>query len=303
MRMRALRSPAFLLAVAILGASAAGFNTAISYLGIYLRKLPIEAPEGRQVQAVPAVTARWERVGQDRQESQEMVEELGTTNYLTRVYQERAAEGGGERRLVDLHLAYYTGMIDTVPHIPDRCMVGGGWQKAADSVSVPVPLSKAGWMEQRAIPETPEGKVFSVRLDSAHSDAPGSRVNLVRGADRLRMRVSQFRAPGSEQSLFVGYFFLTNGTWVDSSDAVRLQAFRLTDDYAYYLKVQISSAQARTAEELAAAAGALLDDLLPEIVRCVPDWVEVEAGRYPAGNPRGAGAGGTGGTGGTGNRG
>jgi hypothetical protein len=39
-----------------------------------------------------------------------------------------------------------------------------------------------------------------------------------------------------------------------------------------------------TAEELAAEASSLLGELLPEIMRCVPDWVEVEAGRYPANN-------------------
>src|SRR5690606_35988131 len=29
--------------------------------------------------------------------------------------------------LVTLHVAYYTGSVDTVPHIPERCMVAGGY--------------------------------------------------------------------------------------------------------------------------------------------------------------------------------
>ena len=39
-----------------------------------------------------------------------------------------------------------------------------------------------------------------------------------------------------------------------------------------------------SAEELAQEASSLLGELLPEIMRCVPDWVEVESGRYPANN-------------------
>ena len=35
------------------------------------------------------------------------------------------------------------------------------------------------------------------------------------------------------------------------------------------------------AEEFTAAAADLLDELFPEIMLCTPDWIEVEAGRYP----------------------
>jgi len=45
------------------------------------------------------------------------------------------------------------------------------------------------------------------------------------------------------------------------------------------------SANATTPEELAAQAGRFLDDFLPELMRCVPDWVEVESGEYPHDNP------------------
>jgi hypothetical protein len=73
---------------------------------------------------------------------------------------------------------------------------------------------------------------------------------------------------------------------VDSAEQVRLLAFNLTDDYAYYLKVQITSGGVESPQELASLAGSLLDDLLGEIMRCVPDWTEVRAGRYPPDHPR-----------------
>jgi hypothetical protein len=41
-----------------------------------------------------------------------------------------------------------------------------------------------------------------------------------------------------------------------------------------------------SAEELAAQAAGLLDEVLPDLMQCVPDWTEVEEGRWPADNPR-----------------
>jgi len=40
-----------------------------------------------------------------------------------------------------------------------------------------------------------------------------------------------------------------------------------------------------------ALSSSLIGELLPEISRCVPDWVKVKRGEYPADNPRrGSGA-------------
>lgn len=64
---------------------------------------------------------------------------------------------------------------------------------------------------------------------------------------------------------------------------MRLLAFDLRSVYAYYLKIQVTSTSVSSGEELVARAGSLLSELMPEIMRCVPDWVEVEAGRYPGG--------------------
>jgi len=68
---------------------------------------------------------------------------------------------------------------------------------------------------------------------------------------------------------------------VPRAEGVRTLAFDLRSDYAYYLKVQFTSGAVSSSEELARQAGDLLEDLLPEIMRCVPDWIEVELGRYP----------------------
>lgn len=289
---RILLNPAFLTAVVLLAGAGLGLRAVVASRQWYLTKLPIHAEGGRAVQAIPPETERWTRVGTDRQESDAMVEELGTTNYLNRLYVSRdPVPGIGARPepvLVDLHLAYYTGLIDTVPHVPERCMTGSGWEITGASTVVPIPLDRSRWAPDPSAPPEMQGRVMTARLpsDPRYTDAPGTRVRLPLDPESLSIRVTRFQNPRTGDSMYAGYFFIANGGTVASAEGVRLLAFDLRDDYAYYLKVQFSSVQARSAEELAAMAGALLDDLLPEIMRCVPDWVKVQTGEYPPDNPR-----------------
>ena len=94
------------------------------------------------------------------------------------------------------------------------------------------------------------------------------------------MTATPFRMANG-QLVWAGYFFVTNGTVVGSADEVRLKAFRLSDDYSFYLKVQFMSTDVGSAEELADLASEALVDLFPEIMRAVPDWVDVRRGTYP----------------------
>jgi hypothetical protein len=152
---------------------------------------------------------------------------------------------------------------------------------------VDVPLDTSSW--SRHPDATPEetGRVYSVRLGSRFSSAPNLRVRLPRDLTPerpLQLRISEFTGGGG-QKIYAGYFFVANGGWVASANDVRLLAFNLTDDYAFYLKVQFTAA-AESPEHLASLSGLVLDDLLGELMRCVPDWAEVQAGRYPDDNPR-----------------
>ncbi len=278
---------AFGIALAILGGSAAGIQGAINAFRLHLQKMPIYAPEGRVVRALPAETEQWVRVGADSSLDAETELVLGTENHVTRTYVEKRPVNPEQPRAIQVHAAYYTGMIDTVPHVPERCFTGAGLLLVDGPWIVDVPLDMSDWTLH---PDAEPGEeVLSTRLSNEFSSGgKGMRVRLPRGLtpDRpLQLRVSKYVGPDGT-AMFAGYFFLANGGWVSSAEDVRLLAFNLTNDYAYYMKVQVNSAQAASKEELAAAAGSLLSDLLGELMRCVPDWVEVEAGRYPADNPR-----------------
>lgn len=275
-------------ALALLVGSAAVMGVAIRVAGFHLRKTPIHAENNRQVSSLPAETPSWQRLGSDRIEPAEIVETLGTENYVTRYYVRKDTAGTDSPMVVELHAAYYTGMIDTVPHVPERCFVGGGLQQSEASQTLDVPMAGTSWLPDRTVePEYAgaDGVIYTVRLanDPAYTDAPGQRVRLPRGVgpdSPLRMRCSEFLLPGGG-AFYAGYFFVANGGTVANANGVRELAFDLSDDYAYYLKVQVNSATVGSVEELAEQAGSLLDELMGEIMRCVPDWVEVERGNYP----------------------
>ncbi len=286
MNQRTSRSVAFALAAVLMLGAAAGFSVAARHLKFYLQKLPIEAEF--KVSSVPVETRSWKQVGVDELMPAEVVQELGTQNYLTRAYIEKDPPEGRPPRVIQLHMAYYTGMVDTVPHVPDRCLVGGGWSIAGETEIVPLTLDRETdvWRLEN-VPEE-KGRIYSARL-GPDSRKPGSRVRLPRDADEIKIRVNPYTDPKQGRKLYAGYFFIANGGHCSDAETVRLLAFRLTDSYAYYLKVQFSTDSVDSSAEYGRAVSSLLGELLPDIALCVPDWVEVLRGDYPPDNPlRGA---------------
>ncbi len=272
------------LALLLLGASALSLGTIIRAQNLRLTKLPIQPQSGLKLHTLPAEfplpKARWVRVGTEQILSAEAQEELGTENYVSRWYRKVGGEPDAPEIRVELHCAYYTGMIDTVPHVPERCMVGGGMESPASPTPVPVPLELSRFVPD---PDAPQGEE---RLLMGRSLETQNRVRLPRGIQDLRMMAAPFRDASGQTELWAGYFFIANGGVVASAYDVRLLAFKLQDDYAYYMKVQFMSPNVKSGEELAAVAADILNDLLPELMRRVPDWSEVEAGAYPPDNPR-----------------
>lgn len=267
--------------VVLLVCSGAVLGLSIRALDLYLQKKPIYPRTGLVMRDLPVESEHWRRAGADRFEPSEIEDTLGTTNYVTRTYEEKQPAPGQLPRRVDLHAAYYTGSIDTVPHIPERCFVGGGLQIGSGTRLVPVPLNPERWIPMRDAPEALAGRAYTVSLArGTYSNRPGQRVLLPLDPQQIQMRVTEFTIPG-QPSLFAGYFFIVNGEHRASAEGVRLLAFDLKADYAYYLKVQFNSQRVKSAEELARVAADVLDDLLGELMLCVPDWSEVVTGQWP----------------------
>jgi exosortase len=278
-----LRTPAFIAAFCVMTVAGASMTAGIRYAGIHLKKLAIYAPGDRQVSTIAAETPTWRQIGVDKLESAEVLETLGTSNYVSRTFIKKSSEKSDKPIVLDFHAAYYTGMVDTVPHVPERCFVGGGMQIGDTTRTIPLALDTSGWSPVPGIENAADRGLFRQRVPNYARDGVGTSVILPRHPEKLQLRITEF-SNKTGRKIFAGYFFVANGGHVSSAEEVRLLAFDLRSDYAYYLKVQFTSSTVSTAEELAAEASSLLGELLPEIMRCVPDWVEVEAGRYPANN-------------------
>lgn len=281
----AWRQPAFIVSVVILVVATLAMGGVVRLLKANLVKRPIEVE--RKCQALPSETENWIQVGEDRKEEEVVEGVLGTKNYLSRVYVRKDTQKTEKPVSVELHLAYYTGMVDTVPHVPERCLVGGGASIVGGTVMAPVPINPDKLIAVSDA-ETAGAPVplFTARVNTPKSPMNGQRVRLPRGWQDIKLRVTEFAFPGTDTRMFAGYFFIANGGIATSAEDVRLLAFDLRSDYAYYMKVQLSAFGLESPQKLGETAGQLLDELLPEIMLCVPDWAEVEAGRFPPDNPR-----------------
>ncbi|GAB5496884.1 MAG: hypothetical protein Phyf2KO_19640 [Phycisphaerales bacterium] len=277
-----LKKPVTGLLIVILFGSALGMGWAINYYKLHLDKLPIYPPNNRAVSTLPTETENWVQVGSDEIVSAEILEELGTSNYLTRLYREKNPADGEQPRFIELHAAYYTDQIDTVPHVPERCFTGAGIVQTEASREIPMNLSQTGWLVDEEA-STDAATIYTARTSSKWSSVRGKRVRLPRGIEDVRLRASTYHNPGGDE-LYAGYFFIANGGVAASAEDVRLLAFDLGNDYAFYLKVQFNSQGVSSHEEFAELSAELLNDVLADLMLCVPDWVEVQAGRYPEGN-------------------
>lgn len=300
-QLRAIVHPGVLTPLVILVVAAASMRWTISALGVHLQKLPLEVR--RPLAEMPTRSPSWESlVGNTIVESPDVVRQLGTENYVTRRVRKLNAS---EPTVMDFHAAYYTGMIDTVPHVPERCFVGGGLQQGSSTRVVPIELDLSEnsmfWLESESSAmlgdrSTPErfrpirredgtSDVYWIRRSNEHARGGEQWVRVSFDPRDLRLRVTEFTSDSGVGALFAGYFFIANGGIAPSANQVRQLAFNLEDKYAYYAKVQFTSNQVSSAEELAELAASYLNENLGEILYSLPDWIDVRMQQDAGGDP------------------
>jgi len=265
---------ALILACLTLVIGGAGFTVAVQWLNVYLKKKPV--PMRQHFDNISLKLGPWEAIAEAPKLSKEMVEELGTDKYLDRQY---AINGEPRQGALNLHLAYYTGMIDAVPHVPDRCLVGAGLNITVPPHNVPLPLARDGWRVDGEVLSRATGQPYQY---VTYVDSITRRVQTVRmpqGEFRLRtVEFSDKKDPG--RRIFGGYFFIANGRVTPTPEGVKKLAFIKSEEYAYYCKVQLTMSGSNRQfgeEEFVRAAADFVGALLPELMRCLPDWSEIEA--------------------------
>ena len=257
---------AFIIACVTLALCGVGFRSAVGYLNVYLKKEPIELRA--HLATIPKTLGRWKAVGERAPLDAAVIETLGTDQYIERVY---AVDGVPGKGYLSLHIAYYTGMIDAVPHVPDRCFVaGGGLQLRALPHNYPLPIDRSGWRED------PAGSAYPLVTFTDRITGRGVTARMPVGD--FELRTTEFLSPDHpDVRTYAGYFFVANGRVTPTPEGVRRLAFDLSTKFAYYCKVQlVASGRDLEAEPFVALAADLLTELLPELMRCLPDWSEVE---------------------------
>ncbi len=257
---------AFLIASVTLALCGVGFRSAVGYLNVYLKKEPIELRA--HLATIPKTLGRWKDVSEARPLDAAVIETLGTDQYLERFYVADDASGKGH---LWIHIAYYTGMIDAVPHVPDRCFVaGGGLQLRALPHNYPLPIDRSGWRDD------PAGLAYP--LATFADRITGRPVTVRMPVGDFELRTTEFLGEDRpDVRTYAGYLFVANGRVTPTPEGVRRLAFDLSTKFAYYCKVQlVTSGRDLEAEPFVALAADLLTELLPELIRCLPDWSEVE---------------------------
>ncbi len=254
-----------------------GFKAAVKAFNIHLQKEAV--PLRRMFSRIPTQLDGWQTVGEDEIFDAATVETLGTNEYLSRIYVR-------EDELVALrfHVAYYTDQIDAVPHVPERCMDAAGLSAIGGARHVQVSLAGMPRRQDELVNHrTGKPYVLTSALNRITRQRYEVRLPILPEEAALEMRVWEFDDDHGRR-LFAGYFFIANGCATSRAEDVRTLAFDRTDEYAYYLKVEFAAEPLgdEGIDVFVARIEDLLPDLLPEIMRCLPDWSEVERGLYPS---------------------
>lgn len=135
----------------------------------------------------------------------EVLEKLGTKEYIQWVFQDVSPSAtNGPADYVSLFVTYYTGQPDQVPHVPEECYSGGGYEiQREDILEVPVSV---------------QGKTIKVPFKVLTMDA---------------------RADLREKRTVI-YTFHANGQFCADRNAVRTVVAAPAEKYAYFSKMELT---------------------------------------------------------------
>jgi hypothetical protein len=208
------------------------------------KPLPLNAPLTRLAgeQLAPYKVVRREALDPT------IVEALGTEDYLSWMLEDTSLAPGDPLHKAGLLVTYYTGGNALVPHTPDVCYLGAGYEpsQAHENLEVSVPS-----------------------LGEEESTVP--------------VRVCSFAKTAIFDSdvTSVVYTFYCNGRFAATRTDVRLLTHDPRDTYAFFSKVEVSFPLA-TREQNVAGAEKLFDRLLPLLIRDHwPDFAEAERAGPP----------------------
>ncbi|MEK6676860.1 MAG: hypothetical protein AABZ47_14545 [Planctomycetota bacterium] len=182
-----------------------------------------------------------------------VVEALGTEQYLSWVLEDASQPLNHPLRFANLFVTYYSGGHNLVPHTPDVCYLGVGYQPARPHENVEVDVNTLG----------PESSSVPLRICTFARTALFNR-----------------------EELSVAYTFYANGRFAATRNRVRVLINDLSATYAFFSKVEVSFFAGRndngdirvsqwaSREDTVKGAAQLFERLLPALVQ--KHWPEFE---------------------------
>lgn len=248
----------------VLACAVTGLTFIVGSTKAVLIKKPVELRQ--PLVGIPQQLGHWEMISDERL-SDEVLEELRTKFYISRQYRDTAMAQTDEGSTIRFHVAYYTGTPDTVPHVPERCFVAAGLTPRGKQI---VTLK----MDESQFKSKPDGSFTAM---SRLSPTPVRVPTLDIPATMFTYGSQNNASPDAN----VIYFFAANGKFLPTPDHVRFQGFSLTDEYSYYCKIEVGVNLVGDKELAIQRVNNFLSDFLPQVMACLPDWVDVTEGRWP----------------------
>lgn len=258
-----LENRGFLVCAGMLLVMTVGFNAVARKKGINFNPLPV--PLRKQLAQLDQTALSPYKQLKVQTIQADVLNALGTDQYVQWVMADPYLDDGtlspsarssewastGWPRMFNLFVTYYTGIPDPVPHVPEACLEGSGYDLV-------------------------ESRADSVEIDTIH------------GKETVPIRVGVFDPPGKlgGQQRIVVYTFHANGGFRDGRLGV-LRAFG-TSKYLYFSKLELAFDIGRgypNEEAIVAAAKRVLRVVGPVLVeRHWPDW-EAVAAESPSPSP------------------
>lgn len=250
------RQPGFLACVALLLVFLATYKTWawVSKVQFVKEAVPLRKPldQLEQHKLFPY------RLLESRPLKPEMEETLGTKQYISWMLEDTSASPGAPDRFLSLFVTYYTGNPNQVPHVPEVCYLGSGFEvQDATYLDVPVPSLGGGFKVPMQVLEFQRSKLFENR-----------------------------------ESRIVMYTFQVNGQFAPGRREAIAVLSNPLDKYAYFSKLEITfgTQDIMPSKDVALRAGErLLQVVVPVLLKeHWPDWEAVTTGRAGTSQPAAA---------------
>jgi hypothetical protein len=237
--LRVYLQPAFVICVLVLAGTGVGLSVTMKQLGIILKKEPL--PLKKSLALLDQADLRPYRVVPPklRITNDDVLEALGTEEYIQWIVEDTEQPPTSPVKRCLLFITYYP-LPDRVPHVPEECWMGGGYQRL-------------------------RSEEVKLRIDyPADVVIPIPAKYLVFGPKNATLWQSSIRIPNV-------YFFRVNGQYAGSREQARIALNKnLFGKHSYFCKVELvfnAGSIAPNKKESIGASEKLLAVILPILER------------------------------------